>query len=254
MPNIICVTNQKGGVAKTTTCANVAAALAEQRRRVLIVDLDPQAGLTLSFGVDPSGLKSTIYEVLLGKTPLKSVLVPTQVKGVTLAPANPNLAAIEIDLARTIGWEKTLSEVLAESAGEYTDVLIDCPPALGMLCSMALVASHLALIPMQAEFLAMQGLRQLNDTVAMVRKRSNPYLKTRIVVTMFNPRVLHSQEVLKEIQELFGDYISSQIIKRTIRFADSTLTGKPLVASDPDSDVAQAYRQLTKEMLQYVKT
>ena len=250
MPKILCTTNQKGGVGKSTTCANLAAALSEEGKKILLIDLDPQAGLTTSLGYDPDRFEKTVYNVLIDPegSPLRSVMVETSMSGVMLAPANLDLAAAEAELIGEIGWDRTLKEILYPVQDAFDYIIIDCPPSLGVLTANALVASDLAIIPLQAEYLAMRGLKQLNKIIQKVRKRSNPNLRIRILITMFDRRTTHAKEVRDEIAEIFGDHVSPIIINRTIKFADATIAGKPLTHYDPKSEGADAYRQLAKEV------
>ena len=254
MPKIFCVTNQKGGVEKSTPCANLAACLSEEGKSVLLIDLDPQAGLTASLGYDPDGPQKTIYNSLTDPegVPLKSILIKTELSGVCLAPSNLDLAGAEAELIGEIGWDRTLKEILYPLQNDFDYILIDCPPSLGVLTANALVASELAIIPLQAEYLAMRGLGQLNKIISKVRKRSNPNLKTRILITLFDKRTIHANEVADEIKKVFSGQVSPFIIKKTIKFADSTVAGKPLIHFDPKSEAAEAYRQFAKEILNYV--
>lgn len=254
MPKIFCVTNQKGGVGKSTTCANLSAALSEDGKKVLLLDLDPQAGLTTSMGYDPDSFDKTIYNALIDPegTPLKSVLIDTNVPGVCLAPANLDLAGAEAELIGEIGWDRTVKEILSPIQNQFDYIIIDCPPSLGLLTANALIASEMAIIPLQAEYLAMRGLKQLNKIISKVRKKGNPTLATKIIITMFDKRTIHAQEVLEEIKKTFGDQVHPAIIKRTVKFADSTVAGRPLVHLDPQSEASRSYREIAKEILNYV--
>lgn len=252
MPNIYAIANQKGGVGKSTSCACLASGLAEQGHRVLMVDMDPQAGLTTSFGFNPEDFEATIYNILINSSDdtLDKVIVSTKIDNVHLAPANLDLAGAEAELIGEIGWDRTLKEVLASVKGKFDYILIDCPPSLGVLTTNALIAAELVIVPVQAEYLAMRGLKHLNSIIQKVRKKANPRLKTKILRTMHSKRTLHSQEVVQEIEKVFGDQAYRTIIKRTVKFADSTLAGEPILSYAEGSEAAMAYRELTNEVLQ----
>lgn len=250
---VYCVTNQKGGVGKSTTCACIGAALTEDSKRVLLIDLDPQAGLTVSLGFDPDTFPRTVYDVLIGAdgATLSSVIQETKVPRLHLAPANLDLSAAEAELLGEIGWERMLSQALRDVEGRYDYAIVDCPPSLGVLTTNALAAASLAIVPLQTEYLALRGLKQLYKIVSKVRQRSNPGLQVRVLRTMFDARTAHAREVFDEIASVVGREVFTTSIKRTVRFPDASVAGLPLVVFDPSHDASQAYRDITKEILSY---
>lgn len=247
MARIIALANQKGGVSKTTSAINLGAALAELDRRVLLIDLDPQASLTAALGVNPAELPASIHDVLVRKTPLPEIIITAA--GLHVAPATIDLAAAEIHLLNEIGREQVLAEALADVAEMFDDILIDCPPSLGQLTINALTAADAVLIPIECSYLALRGVDQLTDTIAKIRRRSNPQLRLLgVLPTMYEGRTLHEREVLADLRGRFPDHVYDPI-PRSVRFRDSTLAGTPLLAYDSSHPGAAAYRALARKVL-----
>ncbi len=250
MSRIIALVNQKGGVGKSTTAVNLGAALAIEGRRVLVVDCDPQGNTTTGFGIDKHGMQRDIYNVLLQEASIDDVAVPTEIDTLTLVPATINLAGAEIELVSALSRETRLRQALLPVADRYDFVLIDCPPSLGLLTINALTAAEEAIIPVQAEYYALEGLSQLTAVVRRVREALNPTLHiSGVLVTMFDGRTRLAMEVLDELEKFFPQQMFKTQIPRNIRLSEAPSFGKPVILFDVKSRGAQAYISLAKEML-----
>jgi chromosome partitioning protein len=248
---IAAVCNQKGGVGKTTTTINLGAALAEQGRRVLLVDFDPQGALSVGLGIQPHELDATVYNLLMEHgLSARDVLIKTNVNGMDLLPSNIDLSGAEVQLVHEVGREFVLGRVLQPVVPDYDIILIDCQPSLGLLTVNALACADGVIVPLECEYFALRGVALLMETIDKVSSRISPKLVLDgLLATMYDSRTLHTREVLAGVVKGFGDKVYHTVISRTVRFPDATVAGEPITRFDPTSNGANAYRELAKEVL-----
>lgn len=250
MTKILAITNQKGGVGKTTTSVNLAASLAASGKRVLLVDLDPQANATMGSGINKQKVKNTVYHVLMGNEEIQYVRVSSPQGKYDLIPANRDLAGAEVEMVEFSQREARLKTALEAIAGDYDYILIDCPPALNMLTLNGLCAAHAVMIPMQCEYYALEGLSDLVNTIKRVRNSFNSTLRIEgLLRTMFDPRNILAQQVSDQLQKHFGEKVYRTVIPRNVRLAEAPGFGLPVLYHDGQSKGAQAYLELAKEIL-----
>ncbi len=245
--DVIAFANQKGGVAKTTTTLNLAVALAESGHRVLCIDLDPQGNLTMSQGIDPDKVETSLYDVLVNDVPISEIIVEREID---IAVASIDLAGAEIAMSTKIGRERSLEKALKEVSGEYDFVCIDTPPSLGLLTINALTAANKVIVPVQCEYLSMRGLVQLQNTLRMIQENLNPDVHIEgILPTMLDTRTVHAKEAVEILEENFGDLVFRSRIRKAIKFAEAPVKGSSVLKYDSGSSAANYYRELAKEVL-----
>jgi chromosome partitioning protein len=250
MTKILAITNQKGGVGKTTTSVNLAASLAAVGHKVLLIDLDPQANATMGSGIDKHNLPNTVYQVLLGSKSISEVCVKSEAGKYDVIPANRELAGAEVEMVEIDQRETRLKNALAEISAQYEFILIDCPPALNLLTLNGLCAAQTVMIPMQCEYYALEGLSDLVRTIKRVRNNLNPTLEIEgLLRTMFDPRNTLAQQVSNQLEKHFGSKVYSTVIPRNVRLAEAPSYGVPALHFDKESKGAQAYVALANEIL-----
>ncbi len=250
MGTVYAIVNQKGGVGKTTTAVNVAAAVALAGQRVLLVDVDPQGNATSGVGIEKSKLSRSIYQVLVDDLPLEEVVLRTSVQGLDVVPSTLDLAGAEIELMTRISREHVLKNALEPLRERYAYIFIDTPPSLGLLTVNCLTACDRAIVPIQCEYYALEGITQLMRTVDLVRRRLNPGLQiAHVLLTMKDPRLRLAQQVEDEVRSFFGEVVSAVVIPRNVRLSEAPSFGMPVVLYDPRSRGAEAYRQFALEVM-----
>jgi len=249
LPRVIAIANQKGGVGKTTTAVNLGACLAELGYRTLVVDLDPQGNASTGLGLDISQVQATMYDVLLHDVPLEDVVEGSSVRNLFVAPANQHLAGAEVELVPAFSREHRLRLAIESVRPDYDFILIDCPPSLGLLTVNAFTAATEVMVPVQCEFYALEGLRQLSTNIELVRKSLNPILEiSALVLVMYDARTNLAEQVAAEVRSHFGDRVCRHVIPRTVRLSEAPSFGQPIISFDSSSRGALAYRDLAKEV------
>lgn len=246
---IVCIANQKGGVAKTTTSVNLAAALAQRGHRTLIIDVDPQSNATTGVGIDHRAVERSSYDLMVGEAPLKDVVMSTNLEGLSCVPASLDLAGAEIELVGSLAREHKLAEALAGVTEDYEVIFLDCPPSLGLITINALVAAQDLIVPVQCEYYALEGLGQLLNTAERVRRSLNAELRiSGVLLTMYDARTKLSSQVSDEVRSHFGDLVFKTVVPRSVRLSEAPSFGEPVVTLDPSSRGSISYKLLAAEV------
>lgn len=252
MGRVISIASQKGGVGKTTTAINLGACLAQENKRVLVVDIDPQGNATSGLGTNGNDQRHTTYEVLIGQSEVGQAIMPTALATLDLMPAGQRLSGAEVELVGMMARETRLKTCLAKVRDEYDYIFIDSPPSLGLLTINSLTASDSVLIPLQCEYLALEGLTQLIGAIRLVQDHLNPALRIEgVLLTMFDARLNLSQQVAEEARKFFAERVYKTVIPRNVRLSEAPSFGKPIVLYDPHSSGADSYRELAREVLEH---
>ncbi|HET7248218.1 MAG TPA: AAA family ATPase [Gemmatimonadales bacterium] len=252
MGRIITIASQKGGVGKTTTAINLASCLAQESHRVLLIDIDPQGNASSGLGINGNDRTPSIYEVLLGEAEISAAAIPTALSSLDLVPAGQRLSGAEVELVGMMARETRLKTALAKVKSDYEYIFIDSPPSLGLLTINALTTSDSVLIPLQCEYMALEGLTQLIGAIRLVQDHLNPALRIEgVLLTMFDSRLNLSQQVADEARKFFAERVYRTMIPRNVRLSEAPSFGKPIVLYDPHSSGAESYRELAREVLEH---
>ncbi|MBQ3225879.1 MAG: ParA family protein [Clostridia bacterium] len=250
MGKVIIVANQKGGVGKTTTTVNLSACLSDAKKKVLVIDMDPQGNTTSGLGIDSGEVESTIYEVLIGGEKIMDAIIPTDYKNLDICPSGVNLAGAEVEMVGISGREKLLQSAIDSIRDKYDFMIIDCPPSLGLITLNAFVAADSVLVPIQCEYYALEGLSQLTKTIKNIKKSLNEKIQFEgILLTMFDARTNLSIQVAEEVKKFFPDKMFKSVIPRNVRLSEAPSFGQPIIVYDRHSKGAESYISLAKEVI-----